>query len=57
MIKVMQHNFLEQLIVTESVSFLAFVELKGVLLYSQEPNPRSSTESVESSLYLHLILI
>ena len=53
----MQHNFLEQLIVTESVSFLAFVELKGVLLYSQEPNPRSSTESVESSLYLHLILI
>jgi hypothetical protein len=50
MINVREYNFLEQLIITEPVSFLAFVELKVVLLYSQEPRPRSSTESVESSL-------
>jgi hypothetical protein len=56
MINVRHYNFLEQLIVTEPVNFLAFVELKNVL-YSQEPSPRSSTESVESSLHLHLLLL
>jgi hypothetical protein len=57
MINVRQYNFLEQLIVTEPVNFLAIVELKVVLLYSQDSSPRSSTESVEYSLYLHLLLI
>jgi hypothetical protein len=52
MINVMQYRFLEQLIVTETVSFLVLVELKGVLLYPQESSPRSSTESVRSSIYL-----
>jgi len=43
MINFRQYNFLEQLIVTEPVNFLALVEPKGVFLYSQEPSPRSST--------------
>jgi len=57
MINVRQYNFIEQLIVTDPLDFLAFVELEDVLLYSQEPNPRSSNESVESSLYIHLLLL
>jgi len=56
MINARQYNFLEQLIDTEPVNFIAFVELKSMWLYSIEPSPTSSTESVESSLYLHLLL-
>jgi len=51
LINVRQYNFLEQLLITEHVNFLAFVELNFVFLYSQETSSRSFTESVESSLY------